>query len=303
MRLTLVVPCFNEQDNVAPFYNRVKEVFTGAAPEVIFIDDGSGDGTLARLKEIYDQNDGVRVISFSRNFGKEAAILAGLRAATGDLVCIIDSDLQQDPAVAEEMARLLEEDESADVVAAYQESRREKPFHRFCKTCFYRLSKSLCGQSLEPHVSDFRVMRRAVVNAVLSDPECERFSKGIFAWAGFKTRYVPYTVRDRFSGKSKWSTASLSRYALNGIFSFSDKPLSFVFVLSLLSFLGAVVSLVLTLVFDACLVMKVLLPVLLFLFSLLFFALWILGRYVAIALREAKRRPVYLIREDLKKEF
>ena len=299
MRLSLIVPCCNEQENVEPMFARIKEVFENDIPEIIFVDDGSSDGTLSCLKSLYTENQTVRLISFTRNFGKEAAILAGLRAARGDLICIIDGDLQQDPAVALEMSTMLEKDDSLDVVAAYQKSRREGLIHRFCKTCFYKMGKHLCDLDLEPHASDFRVFRRHVAQAILSDPECERFSKGIFAWAGFKTAYIPYDVKERNAGKSKWKTSSLTRYALDGIFSFSEKPLRFPLTLSIICFLASVITLILTIAWDAGAVLEILLPLSLVMFSLIFFTLWVLGRYAALALREAKRRPVYVIREFL----
>ena len=302
MRLSLIVPCYNEQDNVVPFFERVREVFAPEMPEIVFVDDGSSDETLSRLKGLYSVNDGIRVLSFTRNFGKEAAMLAGLRAASGDYIGIIDADLQQDPSVAKEMLDILLKDDSLEMVAACQNARREGAAHKLCKKCFYSLSRRICSIPFEPNASDFRVMRRRVADAVLSDPESNRFSKGIFAWTGFSTRFYSYTVMDRNSGKSKWSIRSLTGYALNGIFSFSEKPLSFSLVVSCITSFAAVLSLILLLVFDADPVLTVLLPVTLLLFSLVFFVLWIIGKYVNMALSEAKRRPAYVLREDLNRK-
>ena len=195
MKLSLVVPCYNEAENVEPFQEAVMTAFRecGYTYEIIYIDDGSSDATLHNLKKIHKrQLCPVRIVSFSRNFGKESAIYAGLQHAKGDYVCIIDGDLQQRPEIVRQMVSALDEKPEYDVVAAYQDGRKESKLISFFKKGFYRIINRLASVDLKHDASDFRTMRRSVVESILALGEYHRFSKGIFAWVGFKTYFIPY---------------------------------------------------------------------------------------------------------------
>ncbi len=182
MKISLVVPCYNEVQNIIPFWELVKETFAGQNYEVIFINDGSKDGTLSKLKEVYNYNkDCVTVVSFSRNFGKEAAILAGLERVSGDYASIIDSDLQQPPGIVLEMVGFLEKNNEFDIVAAYQKERSEGKIISGIKNCFYKLINKVCEIEFYPGASDFRTFRKNVIEAIISMKEYFRFSKGIFS--------------------------------------------------------------------------------------------------------------------------
>ena len=208
MKLSLVVPCFNEENNVFPFYRAVEETFVplGIEHEIIFVNDGSSDGTPEKLKALYRQAQSpVTVISFSRNFGKEAAMFAGLEHVKGDYVCLIDADLQQRPEVVAEMVRILDEEPDLDCVAAFQDQRSESAALRFFKDGFYKLINSVSTTRFTQGASDFRTFRRKVAESVISLGEYHRFSKGLLSWVGYNVRYIPYKAEERASGESKWS--------------------------------------------------------------------------------------------------
>ena len=231
MKLSLVVPCFNEEENVQLFFDETQRAFEGIVGnyEIVFVNDGSTDNTRKNLKVIYENNfDKVQVLTFSRNFGKESAIFAGLSHAKGDLVCIIDADLQQRPEVVIEMLKTMSEDDSIDCVTAYQENRKESKFMTVVKSGFYKVINKIADVDFVNGASDFRLMKRNMVDAILDMGEYHRFSKGIFSWVGFNTKYIPYTVEERRFGKSKWNFIKLLKYAIEGIISFSTFPLKFV---------------------------------------------------------------------------
>lgn len=228
MKVSLVVPCYNEENNVKMFFDEVNTVMTQAhlSYEIVFVDDGSKDNTFKNLKEIYDQNTAeVNLVKFSRNFGKEAAMLAGLKHAKGEYISIIDADLQQSPTLVLEMVDFLETHPDYDSVATYQEHRLESKKMNFTKKIFYKIINKVCDIPFVPGASDFRTFRRPVVEAILSLPEYFRFSKGIFSWVGFNTYYMPYVPRERNSGTSKWSVKKLIKYAVEGFVSFTTFPL------------------------------------------------------------------------------
>lgn len=228
MKLSLIIPCFNEQDNIKEFHHITTNVLSNSSYyyEFIFVNDGSNDNTLKILKEIYQEDiEHVNVIAFSRNFGKEAAIYAGLHNISGDYITIIDADLQQNPKLVLKMLEILEANPDYDCVAAYQKERHENLILRTSKKSFYKLINRLSDIEFHPGASDFRTMRRTMADAILSLPEYHRFSKGLFSWVGFETYYLPYIAEDRFSGTSKWSFISLFKYAINGIIAFTVSPL------------------------------------------------------------------------------
>ena len=228
MKLSLVVPCYNEADNVALFQQAVISAFDGCGYdyEIVFIDDGSRDATLHNLKKLYAaQECPVKVVSFSRNFGKEAGIYAGLQHAAGDYICLIDADLQQRPEIVRDMVKILDEEPEFDVVAAFQDRRGEGKVLSLFKKCFYSIINKLSKVTLQPDASDFRTFRRSVRDSILELAEYHRFSKGIFAWVGYSTKFIPYTACERATGTTKWSFWKLVNYAIEGIIGFSTAPL------------------------------------------------------------------------------
>ena len=226
MKLSLVVPCYNEEENVELFAEQARSILQDIEYEIVFINDGSKDQTIQKLKEIkQEEKENLTIINFSRNFGKEAGLYAGLQHATGEYVVIIDADLQQPIAVAREMFEFLEANEDYDEVAAYQEERKEGKILTGFKTAFYTLINKMTDVELYKNASDFRCMRHTVVDAILSMSEYHRFSKGIFAWVGFNTYYRPYQVQERNAGTTSWSFWKPLNYAIEGMISFSTKPL------------------------------------------------------------------------------
>lgn len=303
-KLTFIVPSFNEVDNVEPFYDSFDACFasSGFEWELVFIDDGSTDGTYDRLKALAKNRPGVVAISFSRNFGKEAAIWAGLNNASGDIVGIIDADLQQSPEDALRMVRILEESSRYDCVAAYQEERYEKGILRAFKTSFYRIMAKASGMDIVENASDFRVFRKNVVDAILSLPESYRFSKGIFAWIGFETYPYPYTPKDRAAGESKWSFSSLVKYAIEGVLAFSTSPLRLATVLglftSLIALLYFVVVIAKTLTFGVDVPgYATTIGLVLLLGGVQLFVMGIMGEYLARTYIQGKGRPIYIERD------
>lgn len=320
--ISFVVPCYNEEGNIAPLVDEITLAFcpAGIPCEIVLVDDGSSDGTFASVRAIVSRDSldlpeghprlSIKAVGFSRNFGKESALYAGMEAATGDVLCLIDADLQQDPRVALEMYRYLVGHEGCDVVAAYQDGRREGRATAWLKEKFYSFFNATSDEiELPANMSDFRVFRRRVADALLSMPERQRFSKGLFAWVGFNTHAVPYTVNERRAGTSKWSTRSLFRYAYSGITSFSTWPLKILKVIGGGVAAVSILYLLYVLVFDY-LVFGIGIPgyptlvCLILLFGgLQLLAIGIVGDYLAKSYIEAKRRPMYIVREQIERDF
>ena len=217
MKLSLIVPCYNEAENVELFQSETIKAFEGCgySYEIIFVDDGSTDATLHNLKKIHAAGKcPVKVISFSRNFGKEAGLYAGLQYASGEYISLIDADLQQRPEIVREMVQFLDENPDYDVVAAYQDRRREGKVLSFFKKSFYQIINKMSHVTLQPEASDFRTFRKSVRDSILSLGEYHRFSKGIFAWVGYKTHFIPYTACQRAFGSTKWNFGKLMNYAI-----------------------------------------------------------------------------------------
>lgn len=307
MKISLVVPCYNEVQNIIPFWELVKETFSGQHYEVIFINDGSRDGTLLKLKEIYNCNKScVKVVSFSRNFGKEAAILAGLERAS-DYTSIIDSDLQQPPGIVLEMVEFLEQNDEFDIVAAYQEERSEGKIISGFKNCFYKLINKVCEIEFYPGASDFRTFRKNVVEAIISMKEYFRFSKGIFSWVGFETYYMPYIANKRYSGESKWSFFKLLKYALEGFLSFTTFPLRIGTYLGFGISFAALVYMVVVFIQKIFFAIDIpgyptIVVLVLLLGGIQLLILGIMGEYIARTYIQGKNRPVYIVKEYLEDE-
>lgn len=305
IELSLIVPCMNESENVAAFRAECMRELKGVDFEIIYIDDGSKDDTLEKLRELHsDGQCPVQVISFSRNFGKEAAMQAGLRAAKGELISIVDADLQQPLSVVMEMVTILREDPLFDCVAAYQEQRGEAAVQRGLKSAFYQLINRFSEVDFVANASDFRTMRRCVAEALLSMGEAHRFSKGLFSWVGFPTKYIPYTARSREHGETKWSLVKLFRYAWEGILSFSTAPIKMAIYLGLAFAVLAMAYLVVVLVQKLAFSIDVpgyatIVCLVLLLGGLQLFFLGLLGEYIGRIYIQVKRRPPYIIREHL----
>ena len=307
MKLSLVVPCFNEAENVAAFQEAVIGAFEGCGYdyELIFVDDGSRDATLHNLKKLHAaQACPVKVVSFSRNFGKESAIYAGMEQAEGDYVSLIDADLQQRPEIVRDMVKILEEQPEYEVVAAYQDRRGEGKVLSFFKKSFYNLINRLSTVKLKADASDFRTFRRSVRDSILALGEYHRFSKGIFAWVGYDTCFIPYTACERHAGTTKWSFRKLLNYAIEGIIGYSTAPLRLATYLG--TFSGVAAFLYMIVVILQKLIWGINIPgyasvivLLLFFSALQLFCIGIIGEYVGRTFEQSKHRPIYIPREIL----
>lgn len=306
-KLSLIVPCYNEEQNVEAFYARCQEVFPTDQYEVVFVNDGSKDGTYKKLQKLHEEHDNILVVNFSRNFGKESAIYAGLHYASGSYISIIDADLQQDPEIVRNMVNILEEKPDIDVVAAYQAQRHEGKLMSWCKDRFYKFINRLSEVDLRENASDFRTFRASVQKALLDMPEYFRFSKGLFSWVGFETDYIPYEAAERFAGTTKWSFTKLLKYAMEGIISFSTLPLQ------LATFFGAIVSAI-AIIYGIVIIAQTLITgidvpgyattivVVLFLGGVQLLVMGILGEYLAKTYIQGKHRPVYIAKNVLEKK-
>lgn len=307
MKLSLVVPCYNEAENVAAFQQAAIAAFNncGYEFEIVFVDDGSIDATLHELRKLHNaQKCPVKVVSFSRNFGKEAALYAGIKKASGDYVCLIDADLQQQPEIVKGMVQILDEKPECDIVAAYQDRRGEGKILSFFKKRFYGTINKLADVQFRSDASDFRTMRRSVAESILKLGEYHRFSKGIFAWVGYNTCYIPYTACKRAAGKSKWSFRKLFNYAIGGIIGYSTKPLR---IATFMGGLTAFASLVyLCVVILQKLIAGIDVPgyasiivLILFLGGMQLFCIGVIGEYVGRTFEQSKNRPIYISKEEL----
>ena len=304
-KISIVIPCFNEQEALPIFYKEIKAVmhsFDSVLWELCFIDDGSTDETLHILRNMAKEDDTVRYTSFSRNFGKEAGMYAGLEMATGDYVAIMDVDLQDPPAMLLEMYEILQT-EDYDCVATFRQDRKGEPWLRslFAKL-FYKVMRKLSKADIVDGARDFRLMRRPMVDAILKMSEYNRFSKGIFAWVGFKTKWLPFHNVERSAGKTKWSFFKLLSYSMSGVMAFSNTPLLLSSILGGVFCLIALVMLVIiigkTLLFgDPVSGWPSMMCAILMIGGLQFFCIGIVGQYLAKTYMEVKNRPIYITRE------
>lgn len=304
--ISLVVPCFNEQETIPLFYETVEQIkpqLRGYEVEYYFINDGSSDNTLNILRKLHENNKkDVHYVSFSRNFGKEAALYAGLKSVTGDYVAVMDVDLQDPP---EQLCPMLAgiEDEGYDIVGTRRTDRKGEPVIRsFFSKLFYKMINKISHTQFIDGVRDFRLMTRQVVNSILEMSEYNRFSKGLFSWVGFKTKYLEYTNQDRIAGKTSWTFWGLFKYSVEGIINFSEAPLYIASYVGTGSFIISVISLI----FIVCRKLLFggsvngwasLVSVILLIGGIQLFCLGILGRYVGNIYLEVKRRPIYIIQE------
>lgn len=310
MKLSLIVPCYNEEGNVEKFFSETNRVFAEnniTDYEFVFVNDGSRDGTIRKLKEIYNANKNnynIKVLSFSRNFGKESAIYAGLNKASGDLLCLIDADLQQRPEVVVEMLRHMEADPELDCVTAYQEERKENKVISAVKSLFYKIINKMSDVDFVNGASDFRLFKRPMADALIEMDEYHRFSKGLFSYVGFNTKYIPYKVAERESGESKWSVKSLFKYAMEGILAFSTVPLKIATIIGFFFSLCSVVYLITVFIQKLAFGIDVpgyatIVTLILFLGGLQLFFLGVLGEYIARMYVQTKNRPIYILKDYL----
>lgn len=308
MKLSLVVPCYNEEGNVEKFYSEVKRVFDGCVEdyEFVFVNDGSKDETYHKLKKLYEEHkeSQIQVLSFSRNFGKEAAIYAGLKSVKGDLVCLIDADLQQRPEVVLRMLDVMQKNEEIDCVTAYQDERKESRLMTAMKSAFYKIINGIADVPFVNGASDFRLMKRKMVDAVIEMGEYHRFSKGIFSFVGFNTEYIPYTVEERESGESKWGFRKLFKYAIEGIVSFTTFPLKLSTYIGLFSSFASIIYLIVVVIQKLAFGINVpgyatIVVLVLLLGGLQLFCLGLLGEYLSKIYVQVKNRPIYILKEHL----
>jgi glycosyltransferase involved in cell wall biosynthesis len=308
MKLSLIVPCYNEEDNVELFYEECVKAFskTDIDYEFVFVNDGSRDKTIDKLKKLYNEKaeSDITVISFSRNFGKESAIYAGIKNSKGDYISLIDADMQQRPEVVIEMMEILENEPEYDCVAAYQSKRKEGSVMTGLKSGFYKLINKLSEVELHADASDFRTFTRGVADAILEMGEYHRFSKGIFSWIGFNTKYIPYEVQERNAGETKWSFTKLVRYAFEGISAFSTKPLKLATYTGMLTSFASIVYLIVVVIqriwFNVAISgYATIVALILLLGGIQLFCIGIIGSYLAKTYIQSKQRPIYIAKEIL----
>ena len=306
MLLSVIVPCYNEEENVPIFY---EEMMKNSAfleqekleLEIIYIDDGSKDNTAAEVRKLHEKDERVHLVSFSRNFGKEAALLAGLEAADGDLITVMDADLQDPPELLQEMYAKIEE--GFDVVGTRRADRKGEPVLRsFFARTFYWLVNKISDTEMVDGARDFRLMTRQVVDSILELGEVNRFSKGLFSWVGYDVTYLPYENRERVAGDTSWNFWSLLRYSIDGFINFSEAPLNLATWAGLASFIlsfFAIIFVVLRrLLFgDPVSGWASTISIIMFLGGLQLLALGIIGKYIAKIFLETKKRPVYIVKE------
>lgn len=293
MKLSIIIPCKNEEGNVLELYNKIKDTLGKVKYEMIYIDDGSTDKTLDILNSIYYKDkEHVRIISFSRNFKKEAAMFAGLTHAAGEYTCIVDGDLQQNPNYLLEMIDFLDNNKDYDEVAMRNKSRNNESFiMKFFKKMFYKCIDKMSDVHFENATSDFRMFRENVKMAMLTLKEKNRFTKGIFSWVGFNIKYMDFEMEPRKSGKTSFGFVSSIKYAISGITDFSDKPLKVPFIFGLLLFIIAIIYLIVGIVINS---LNLVITLILILFSVTFVFMGIMGTYISKIHSEVKDRPIYI---------
>ena len=303
--LSIIVPCYNEEATVNAFYARASAVcatLEGAETEFLFVDDGSTDGTLDIVRRLAADHAGVRWLSFSRNFGKEAAMYAGLEHARGDLVAVMDADLQDPPELLPELLDIVRGGEYDCAAVRRVDRKGEPPIRSWFARQFYKLINRVSRTEIVDGARDFRLMTRQMVDAILRVGEYNRFSKGIFSWVGFRTKWVETVNVERSGGESKWSFFKLLIYALDGIIAFSTAPLAVASILGLAlcvaSFFAIIFVIVRQLVWGgSAFGWPSLVCIILFLAGIQLFCMGILGQYLAKTYLEVKKRPIYILRE------
>ena len=313
MLISLVVPCYNEEESLPIFYKEASKIAQqmgishGADFEFIFVDDGSKDHTLQIARELHRKDARVRYISFSRNFGKEAGIYAGLKAAKGDYVATMDADLQDPPSLLPEMWKTIKESEGKedyDCVATRRVNRAgEPPIRSFFARMFYKIINKMSSTEIVDGARDFRLMKRKMVDAILKDAEYNRFTKGIYSWVGFHTKWIAFENVERSAGETKWSFWKLFLYSIEGILAYSTAPLAIASVFGIVfcgvSFISMLVIIIRALAFgDPVAGWPSLVTIIFFLGGIQLLCLGIMGLYLSKTYLETKKRPIYIVRES-----
>ena len=307
-KISIIVPCFNEEEVLQIFYDKITEISAGidADFEFLFVDDGSKDKTLDILREFSQNDERVKYISFSRNFGKEAAMYAGLKESTGDFVAIMDADLQDPPELLNEMYETLLT-QAYDCVATKRKTSKGENFIISCfSRLFYRIINAMTKTEIVNGARDYRLMTRQMVDSILQVTEYNRFSKGIFSWVGYRTKWIAYDNRERAAGKTKWNFWKLFIYALDGITAFSTVPLLISALAGILfcflAFIMIVVIIIKTCIYgDPVSGWPSTICVILFVGGIQLFCLGIMGQYMSKEYMEIKNRPIYIVKETEKK--
>lgn len=304
-KISIVVPMYNEQESLGILYkelNRVTDTLPEYEFEYLFVNDGSSDATLAEIRQLAEKDKRVHYVSFSRNFGKEAALYAGLKNATGDYVATMDADLQDPPALLPQMIAMIEAGDCDNVATRRINRKGEPPIRSFFAKCFYKVMRHLSHIEIADGARDYRLMSRAMVDSIVSVSEYNRFSKGIFAWVGYETKWLEFENVERSAGETKWSFWKLVRYSFDGIINFSDTPIrisSYLgLLLTVLSFVAIIIEVIRALVFgDPVAGWPSLVCIITFIGGIQLFCMGIMGQYIAKTYMEVKRRPHYIVKE------
>lgn len=304
-KISIVVPMYNEQESLGILYkelNRVTDTLPEYEFEYLLVNDGSSDATLAEIRQLAEKDKRVRYVSFSRNFGKEAALYAGLKNATGDYVATMDADLQDPPALLPQMIAMIEAGDCDNVAPRRVNRKGEPPIRSFFAKCFYKVMRHLSHIEIADGARDYRLMSRAMVDSIVSVSEYNRFSKGIFAWVGYETKWLEFENVERSAGETKWSFWKLVRYSFDGIINFSDTPIrisSYLgLLLTVLSFVAIIIEVIRALVFgDPVAGWPSLVCIITFIGGIQLFCMGIMGQYIAKTYMEVKRRPHYIVKE------
>lgn len=305
-KITVIVPCYNEEEALHYYYEEMSRVMTLMKNydfELLFVNDGSKDNTLQVIKQLADNDERVRYVSFSRNFGKEAAMYAGFENSTGDYVCLMDADLQDPPKLLPEMVKAIEE-EGYDSVATRRVTRQgEPPIRSFFARTFYKMMNKISDTELMDGARDYRLMTRQFVNSLLEMKEYNRFSKGLFGWVGYKTKWLEFENVERVAGETKWSFWKLFIYAIDGIVAFSTAPLAIASVIGMLmlfvAFFFIIFIVVRTLMFgDPVAGWPSLVCIITLIGGIQIFCVGILGQYLSKVYLETKNRPIYIVKES-----
>lgn len=311
--ISIVVPCFNEEESLPIFYKEICKIREKmkkehqADFEIILVDDGSKDRTLQIMRQLANEDSGIRYLSFSRNFGKESAIYAGLKNTTGDYIAMMDADLQDPPELLLEMYEVLESGEHDCASTRRMDRKGEPPIRSFFAHCFYKLINKMSKADIVDGARDFRLMTRQMTDAILEMGEYNRFSKGIFGWVGFRTKWLEYKNVERVAGNTKWSFWKLFLYSLDGIVAFSTAPLSIASVMGML-FLFVAFIMILVIIFKTLMFGEPVagypstMCVMFFIGGLQLFSIGILGQYLSKTYLETKKRPIYIIKESNDKD-
>lgn len=305
-KVSIVVPMYNEQESLEILYqelNRVTDTIKDYEFEYLFVNDGSKDNTLQEIQRLATADDRVRYVSFSRNFGKEAALYAGLSNADGDYIATMDADLQDPPSLLPQMLAMIESQDCDNVATRRVNRKGEPPIRSFFARCFYKLMRRLSNIDIADGARDYRLMSRAMVDSILSVSEYNRFSKGIFAWVGYETRWLEFENVERSAGETKWSFWKLVRYSIDGIINFSNTPLQISsylgMILTIVSFIAIIVEVIRALVFgDPVAGWPSLVCIITFIGGIELFCMGIMGQYIAKTYNEAKHRPHYIVAES-----